>query len=184
MPRVPRAVADVAPGPGLSQLLAIKAIRIGASAQDWRAAVRLSGDALVASGATEPAYTDEMIATVEQLGPYIVIAPGIALAHSRPSPAVHHAGISLVTLSHPVKFGHRQNDPVGLVVGLAAVDEEGHMTALATLAEFLSDEDRRGTLLGATTPSEVMRMVRTFERAQADESHSPNVERKETVERT
>ena len=38
-------------------------------------------DALVASGATTPAYTDEMVATVEQLGPCIVIAPGIAPSH-------------------------------------------------------------------------------------------------------
>ena len=77
------------------------------------------------------------------VGPYIVIAPGIALAHSRPSPAVLRAGISLVTLLEPVAFGHRENDPVRLVIGLAAVDEEGHITALSTLAEFLSDETRR-----------------------------------------
>jgi PTS system ascorbate-specific IIA component len=82
------ATAAAAPsgGPRLTQLLPVDAIRIGETAADWRAAVRLAGDALVASGATTPAYTDEMVATVEQLGPYIVIAPGIALAHSRPSP--------------------------------------------------------------------------------------------------
>ena len=112
MPKVTPAAADVAPGPRLSQLLTVTAIHLGATAQDWRAAVRLAGDALVTSGATAPAYTDEMIATVEQLGPYIVIAPGIALAHSRPSPAVLRAGISLVTLARPVDFGHRTNDPV------------------------------------------------------------------------
>ena len=112
MPKVTPAAADVVPGPRLSQLLTVTAIHLGATAQDWRAAVRLAGDALVTSGATAPAYTDEMIATVEQLGPYIVIAPGIALAHSRPSPAVHRAGISLVTLARPVDFGHRTNDPV------------------------------------------------------------------------
>ena len=171
-------------GPELSQLLAAGAIRIGASAADWRAAVRVSGDALVASGATDAAYTDEMIATVEQLGPYIVIAPGIALAHSRPSPAVHHAGISLVTLAQPVKFGHRENDPVRLVVGLAAPDEEGHMTALSTLADFLSDEARREALMGATDPADVRRMVRWFERDQAVDTRPAIAEGKETVERT
>ena len=57
-------------GPRLTQLLPVDAIRIGETAADWRAAVRLAGDALVASGATTPAYTDEMVATVEQLGPY------------------------------------------------------------------------------------------------------------------
>jgi PTS system ascorbate-specific IIA component len=144
-------------------MIAGDAIRIGEPAADWRAAVRASGDALVASGATEPAYTDEMIATVEQLGPYIVIAPGIALAHARPSPAVHRAGISIVTLAGGVPFGHRQNDPVFLVVGLAAPDDEGHVTALATLAELLAAEDRRNALLGAPDAETVRRLIATYE---------------------
>lgn len=148
---------------GLSQLLAGDSIRIGALADDWRAAVRVSGEALVSSGATTPAYTDEMIATVEQLGPYIVIAPGIALAHSRPSPAVLRPGISLITLAAPVEFGHRQNDPVHLVVGLAAPDDEGHVTALATLAEFLSDDARRTGLIAARDAAAVRRMIGDYE---------------------
>lgn len=154
-------------GPTLSDLLAPGSIRVGAEAVDWRDAVRRAGETLTASGATTAAYTDEMIATVEELGPYIVIAPGIALAHSRPSPAVLHAGISLVTLARPVEFGHQQNDPVSLVVGLAAPDEEGHVRALSTLAEFLSDESRRDALQAAVTPDQVVDMVRAFERDQA-----------------
>jgi PTS system ascorbate-specific IIA component len=144
-------VADTGPtaeDAALSRLLPPSAIRIGASADDWRSAVRVSGDALVASGVTEDAYTDEMIATVEQLGPYIVIAPGIALAHSRPSPAVRRAGISIVTLARPVEFGHRENDPVRLVV---------------TLADFLSDATRREALMSATTAAAVRAMVVDFE---------------------
>jgi PTS system ascorbate-specific IIA component len=154
-------------GPRLTELLPVEAVRIGRTAADWRAAVRLAGDALVASGATTPAYTDQMVATVEELGPYIVIAPGIALAHARPSPAVLRAGISLVTLRQPVPFGHRTNDPVRLVIGLAAVDEAGHITALSTLAELLADETRREGLIGAGGADEVARMVRLFDTGQA-----------------
>jgi PTS system ascorbate-specific IIA component len=182
MSRVPRATAVVAPSPGLSALLSIKAIRIGASARDWRAAVRLAGDALVASGATAPAYTDEMIATVEELGPYIVIAPGIALAHSRPSEAVHRAGISLVVLNEPVNFGHRQNDPVRLVVGLAAPDEEGHVTALGTLAEFLADDGRRDELLRSTGPDDLLRLVEAFEGDQASQMRRSTSDGKDLVD--
>lgn len=155
-------------GPRLSSLLDSRAVRVGQQASDWRAAVRLAGDALVASGATSAAYTDEMITTVEELGPYIVIAPGIALAHSRPSPAVHRAGMSLVTLATPVEFGHRQNDPVTLVVGLAAPDEEGHVLALATLAEFLADDDRRAALANAPDPGAVAELIRAHEALAGD----------------
>lgn len=156
-------------GPGsISSLLPETAIRIGADAADWRDAVRQAGDALVTSGATADAYTGEMIATVEALGPYIVIAPGIALAHSRPSPAVHRAGLSLVTLSRPVEFGHRTNDPVRLVIGLAAPDDTGHVEALAALAELLVDDDRRRALLEAADAANVRSIIAAYEDGTGD----------------
>ncbi len=131
------------------------AIRTKAYAADWREAIRLAGDALAASGATTDAYTDEMIAAIDEHGPYIVIAPGIALAHSRPSPAVLRTGISWVTLAEPVEFGHSVNDPVSLLVGLAALDHDGHLEVMAALAGVLADEDALASLLAAETPAEV-----------------------------
>ncbi|MFO7690072.1 MAG: PTS sugar transporter subunit IIA, partial [Cryobacterium sp.] len=97
---------------------ALSSIATQADAADWRAAIRLAGDGLVAGGATTGTYTDEMIEAVEKHGPYIVIAPGIALAHSRPSPAVLTGGLSWVSLATPVEFGNAANDPVTLVIGL------------------------------------------------------------------
>lgn len=153
----------------LSALLPTAAIRLNVPAADWREAVRAAGDALVAAGITTPAYTDQMIATVEQLGPYIVIAPGIALAHARPSDAVLRPGLSWVTLAQPVRFGHKDNDPVRLVVGLAAPDSSSHVQALATLAGLLEDEARRATLLAARTPHAVLADITAYERSQAGE---------------
>src|SRR5881409_1568585 len=154
--------------PRLSALLPIAAIRLRVPAMDWRAAVRASGEALVAAGITTPAYTDQMIATVEQLGPYIVIAPGIALAHARPSEAVLRPGLSWVTLARSVRFGHKDNDPVTLVVGLAAPDTSSHVQALATLAGLLEDEGRRAELLRARTPQDVLETITDYEREAAD----------------
>ena len=147
----------------LSALLAGDAIRIGGVADDWRAAVRLAGDALVACGAVEPAYSDAMIEVVERLGPYMVLAPGIALAHAAPSAAVHRPGISLVLLARPVRFGHVRNDPVRLVIGLAAPDEEHHIAALATLTGFLADEERQAALFAASDPDTVRDLVIAYE---------------------
>lgn len=157
----------------IASLLPEAAIRLRARATDWRDAVRWAGRALVASGATTDRYTDEMIATVEALGPYIVIAPGIALAHSRPSPAVVHAGLSVVTLEPPVDFGHRTNDPVRLVIGLAAPDADGHVDALATLADFLADDARRAAMLAADDAATVRSLIAAYERPQDTERAAP-----------
>ena len=141
----------------------MSAIRLKVHAADWRDAVRVCGEALVTGGITTPAYTAQMIATVEQLGPYLVIAPGIALAHARPSAAVLRPGLSWVTLAQPVRFGHKDNDPVTLVVGLAAPDDYSHVQALATFAGLLEDASRRAALLALQTPSDVLAAIVAFE---------------------
>lgn len=134
---------------------ALSSIVTKAVASDWREAIRLAGDGLVAGGATTDEYTDEMLAAVDKHGPYIVIAPGIALAHSRPSPAVLKGGLSWVGLAEPVEFGHSSNDPVTLVIGLAAVDHEAHIEVMGALAGVLSDSSLVARLNNATSADTV-----------------------------
>ena len=134
-------------------------IRTQVAAADWQAAITLAGDALVAGGVTTDDYTAEMIAAVDKLGPYIVIAPGLAIAHSRPSPAVLRAGLSWVTLDQPVSFGHKKNDPVSLVIGLAAPDHEGHLEMMQALASVLMNADLLAALTAADSPAEVLRLM-------------------------
>ena len=138
---------------------ALCSITTKATATDWRAAIRLSGDGLVAGGATTNDYTDQMISAVEEHGPYIVIAPGIALAHGRPSEAVLHGGLSWVSLETPVEFGHPKNDPVALVIGLAAVDHTTHIGVLKAMAGVLSNKDVRARLEAAASGEEVRSLL-------------------------
>mgnify|MGYP002377044785 CR=1 FL=1 len=132
---------------------------LAAHANDWRHAVTIAGDALVASGSTTHAYTDAMIDAINELGPYIVIAPGLALAHARPSESVLHTGLSWVGLAEPVEFGHATNDPVTLVIGLAATDQEGHVGIMSSLAGVLADPDAMSRLAAATHVSEVRSLL-------------------------
>jgi len=131
--------------------LADRAIVLGARATDWRDAVRLAGDALVDSGCTTAEYTEAMIRMVDDHGPYIVIAPGLALAHARPGPEVRCDGLSVVTLAEPVEFGHAHNDPVHVVIGLAGVAADGHLEAVAQLANAFNDVATIPALAAATT---------------------------------
>ena len=136
-------------------MLSLSAINLGASAEDWRGAIRLAGAALVAGGVTTEEYTQEMITTVETLGPYIVVAPGFALAHSRTSPSVLKTGLSWVSLSTPVEFGSKTNDPVDLVVGLAALDHDAHIGIMSKLAGVLADPDMLEKLRASTDSEEI-----------------------------
>jgi len=131
------------------------AVVLGASASTWRDALRLTGGALVASGATTPPYTDAMIDLVEEHGPYIVISPGLAFAHARPGPTVRRDGLAVVTLREPVSFGHPHNDPVSVVLGLAVAEVGTHLESIGEIANTFNDDTVTGRLASATSADEV-----------------------------
>jgi PTS system ascorbate-specific IIA component len=135
------------------------AIVLGARADDWRGAVRLAGAALTESGVALPGYADEMIRMIEEHGPYVVIAPGLALAHARPGPEVLADGLAVVTLSTPVFFGHPHNDPVSVVLGLAITHSDAHLATIAELANIFNDSAATAELAAATDATEVRRIM-------------------------
>jgi ascorbate PTS system EIIA or EIIAB component len=104
---------------------------------NWQQAIRAACRPLVEDGAFEPRYEDRCVAAVTEQGPYIVLAPGIALAHARPEDGVVRVGLGVAVLSAPVSFGHPQNDPVDLVLAFGSPDKEAHLELLAALARGL-----------------------------------------------
>ena len=87
------------------------AIALGRDAKTWEEAVRLAGDLLVRGGVCAPSYVQDMVDTVRELGPYIVVTPGVALAHARPKGSVARNGIAIATFPDGVAFGNADNDP-------------------------------------------------------------------------
>jgi len=131
------------------------AIVIGATVADWRAAVHAAGAALVASGVSLPGYSDEMVRMIEEHGPYVVIAPGLAFAHARPGDQVLRTGLAVVTLASPVSFGHPHNDPVRVVLALAVESVGAHLESIADVANVFNDSTVIPRLAAATTPDEI-----------------------------
>ncbi|MDP3209565.1 MAG: PTS sugar transporter subunit IIA, partial [Rhodoglobus sp.] len=123
------------------------------------AAVTLAGDALAASGAARPSYSREMIRMIDEHGPYVVIAPGLALAHARPGPEVIADGLAVVTLADPVFFGHPHNDPVRVVLGLAITAADRHLATVAAVANIFNDSTAIADLAAAETVGDVQRIM-------------------------
>ncbi|SEF14106.1 PTS sugar transporter subunit IIA [Jiangella alba] len=108
-------------------------------AADWRGAVHAACAPLVSDGALEPRYPERCIAIAEEHGPYMVLAPGIALAHARPEDGALALCLSVAVLATPVEFGHDENDPVDVVLAFGSPDDAAHLALLQNLAEHLLD---------------------------------------------
>jgi PTS system ascorbate-specific IIA component len=138
--------------------LPAEAISLGVEVGNWQDAVRAAGAALAAAGIAKPSYADEMIRMIDEHGPYVVIAPGLALAHARPGPEVLKDGIAVVTLSTPINFGHPYNDPVRVVLALAVDASDAHVALVAELANLFNDSSAIADLASATTVEQVQRL--------------------------
>ncbi|MEY2848711.1 MAG: hypothetical protein RI885_1376 [Actinomycetota bacterium] len=143
------------------------AVIVKGDAEDWRAAVRLAGVALAASGVAKPGYAEEMIRMIDEHGPYVVIAPGLALAHARPGPEVLADGLAIVTLRSPVAFGHPHNDPVSVVLGLAVSSIEGHLESIADLANAFNDPSTIPDIAAADDADAIIRIMDERTRSEA-----------------
>lgn len=143
----------------LSKMLVKETIALRLSVDDWQQAVREAGRLLVNAGAVEPRYVEAMIQMVREMGPYIVIAPGIALPHARPEDGVKKTCMSLVTLSPPVNFGNKCNDPVKLVIAFGTTDNKTHIDALVKLAKLLGDSTKVEGLKRASSPEELLKLI-------------------------
>lgn len=139
----------------LSQAFAPGSIEVGVRAVTREQAILEAGRLLTLSGRTTDAYGAEMLAALTEFGPYFVLAPGIAIAHGRPSESVLSSGLSLAVLAEPVVFGSEHNDPVSLVFGLCATDHDSHLEVLSELATLLTNQDLIKFMLNALTAEEI-----------------------------
>ncbi|MFM2384630.1 MAG: hypothetical protein RL166_504 [Actinomycetota bacterium] len=128
-------------------------LSVGVPAENWTQAISAAGQLLVDAGHVKPEYTSAMIRVVEELGPYIVLIDGFALAHAAPGDVVLENSISLVVLEQAVDFG--SGKMVTCVFAMAAQDHDSHIDALGRLAELLADEQIRNTLLTAQNKAQI-----------------------------
>ncbi|HID4045727.1 TPA: PTS sugar transporter subunit IIA [Pluralibacter gergoviae] len=137
-------------------------IRVQESAQSWQQALAICAAPLLESNTIRPEYLTAIINEHNRLGPYYVLAPGLAMPHARPEEGALGLGLSLLKLHRGVRFGSEENDPVDLLIMLAAPDRHSHIELISALAAlFSSDEDMR-LLHQARTVEEIKNIINRF----------------------
>ncbi|CAM3275361.1 BglG family transcription antiterminator [Vagococcus fessus] len=131
-------------GATLSSLLKEEFVRFSDENLTWQQAIELASQPLIENKNIEESYVEAMIDSALKSGPYIVLAPGVAVPHARPETGVNKLGISLLSCSQPVDFsmGEEVDDDnqVSLIFVLAAEDNTNHLTALQQLSMILEDD--------------------------------------------
>lgn len=124
----------------MNVILTSNKIKANMNLLTWREVARECGKILLDLGKISEDFIEEMISTVEEYGPYVIILPGIALFHARPSSGVNETSLSLVTLKNEVIFDDFNNESIKCAFALAAIDSESHINLLSKLTVLLQNE--------------------------------------------
>ena len=120
-------------------------IQIKEKVSNWEESIQIAAQPLLEVGYFNQAYINSMIQSVHDMGPYIVIAPEIAIAHARPNDDVHKVGLSLLKLNEHINFS-----------------DNSHYASLIFVlsATILSDKETVQSLIDANSKSEIINIFK------------------------
>jgi mannitol/fructose-specific phosphotransferase system IIA component (Ntr-type) len=131
-------------------------IQVLRKVSDWRSALAIASAPLIEEKVISKSYIDAMIANVEYYGPYIVIAPFLALGHALPSDGVNALGVSVLKLEEDVYFEDR---PVSVVMILAPIDKRSHLGIMKDIMDLFNDSRFVSDLSDCKIPSDVYELI-------------------------
>jgi mannitol/fructose-specific phosphotransferase system IIA component (Ntr-type) len=129
---------------------------------NWQEAIALSAAPLIKKGAVTKKYAEAMVENINQLGPYILIAPNVALPHARPENGVKEAGVALTVFQRDVEFpadSSGEEKQARVFICLAAVDSESHLNMLQTISGWIDNEELINSLLNAESQEEIQQLL-------------------------
>lgn len=138
-----------------------KAVICGLKAKDWQDAILSGGKVLLDQQGVTPGYLKTIVDKCKANGPYIVIAPGIAMPHARPEEGARSLCYGIVTLAEPVVFGDPDNDPISLLIFMAAASVREHNEqAVSQIADICDDEDLVASIMNAKSDKEILALLK------------------------
>ena len=146
--------------PMLSELLTLDMIQLSDATMSWEEAIELAAKPMKDTGKIEDSYIVAMINKVKDYGPFIHIGKGVALPHARPEDGVNQLGMSLLKVEKPVLLLDDEKHAIQVFICLAAIDNEVHLKALASLTRILSNKEKLDALLSASSKEEIYNIIR------------------------
>lgn len=112
-------------------------------ASSWEDAIRKACSSLIADNTVESNYPEDIIECIKKYGPYIVIAPLVAIPHCQENAkGVNNTAVGFMKLNKPIAFDENDRElDAQLFFTLASQNPEKHLENLTALTEILCNED-------------------------------------------
>lgn len=140
-----------------------KAVIAGLEVESWEEAISQGGKVLTDKGVASEEYIETIIKKCKDNGPYIVIAPGIAMPHARPEEGALKLGYGIVTIKGGVSFNDADNDPIYLMIFMAAPDAKLHNEeAIVQVADLCDEEEVIEKIITSNSEEEILSILKNL----------------------
>ncbi|HIY93072.1 MAG TPA: PTS sugar transporter subunit IIA [Candidatus Companilactobacillus pullicola] len=128
----------------LKSILSKNSIQVVDSVSDWQDALKKASQPLLDSGVITGEYVSNMIKSVQDNGPYMVLTDYFALMHARPGEGVSQNGMSLLVTRNQVDL---EGKPIKIFLVMAATDNTSHLKSLQNVMSVFMDQKAYQTIL-------------------------------------
>jgi transcriptional antiterminator/mannitol/fructose-specific phosphotransferase system IIA component (Ntr-type) len=127
----------------------------------WQSSIKKCFAPLQADHIITTDYAKRIIDLTNEKGPYMHLGNGVFLAHATPNDGVNELGISLFIAEKPISVmvDNFQSATINIIIGLAPIDQQSHLNALAQLLQKLQNTTWLQNLKNATNKDEVLRLL-------------------------
>ena len=125
--------------------------------ENWQEAIKIAAKPLLEKNKIQVSYIDAMIGNIKKFGEYIIIAPNVAMPHSRPEDGVNENCLAMLKLNNGVKFDNGERVQLFFVLG--AKDNNSHINTLTELMEVVDDEEKIEKLSRVSTIDEIINLI-------------------------
>ena len=127
---------------------------------DWREAIRLSAESLVADGSVDEDYYQQIVACIEKYGPYVVFEHNVAMPHTQENAiGAHKTGIGFMVSEKMIDFGEDEDGErkmANLFFTLSSTNPDEHMNNIQQLSEIFMNDALLDALAAARTPEDIL----------------------------
>lgn len=136
----------------IGMLMKREFVCISQEEMDWRSAMRKSAEPLLKEGFIDNRYIEKAIENVEEYGDYIVVGPGIALAHANKDFGVYRDGLALLVSPSGILFSDGETR-IHFLFCFASTGEKEYVDLMREIVSIGKEKGKVEQLLKLDTES-------------------------------
>ncbi len=142
----------------LSDLLTESTVKIVNENLKWQEAIELASFPILNTHKIYPKYVQNMIQSIQEDKPFIMIADGLIIAHSNADENVLECAMSMIVL--PERISINDYMYADIIVVLATPNNKVHLKALYKLIEVIESKDNLDKIRSAKDSKEIVELFK------------------------